>query len=120
MNTRSLKFRLVVWYAGWLTLLFIVFGVFVYASLNYYLTEALREALARRARQVVELAQRASDWNVLGPELKSHFAPEANNRLTRVTVNSRITYVSGPPADASFDPAAVPPITSAKAKGLVR
>ena len=45
MNTRSLTFRLVAWYAGWLTLLFIVFGIVVYTSLSYYLKRDLEEAL---------------------------------------------------------------------------
>lgn len=109
MNTRSLKFRLVVWYAGWLTALFVVFGFFVYGSLNHYLKEALREGLARRARQVASIVQRpAVDWTVLGREIQTHFAPEANNRFTRVTVNGIVTYVAGPPADHSFNPTAVP------------
>ena len=109
MNTRSLKFRLVVWYAGWLTVLFIVFGFFVYASLSHHLKEALREALARRARQVVSIVQQpAVDWNTMGREIQTHFAPEANNRFTRVTVNGVVTYVAGPPSDRSFDPNTVP------------
>ena len=108
MNTRSLKFRLVAWYASWLTVLFVVFGVFVYTSLAYYLKRDLREALARRARQVADLVRRSPlPWEALGPEIHNHFAPEANSRLTRVTVNGEITYVSGPPADGSFDPRAV-------------
>jgi len=110
VNTRSIRFRLVVWYAGWLTVLFVVFGFFVYGSLHHHLKEALREALARRARQVVSIVQRPSvDWTLMGHEIQTHFAPEANNRFTRVTVNGTVTYVAGPPADESFDPAAVPP-----------
>jgi len=109
MNTRSLKFRLVTWYAGWLAALFVVFGIFVYQSLSYYLKDSLRESLARRARQVADLAQRTTvDWETTGGEIQTHFAPEANSRLTRVTINGEILYVSGPPADASFDPLAVP------------
>lgn len=109
MNTRSLKFRLVTWYAGWLAALFIVFGIFVYQSLSYYLKDSLREALARRARQVADLSQRATgDWEMTGREIQTHFAPEANSRLTRVTINGEIVYVSGPPADAGFDPMTVP------------
>jgi heavy metal sensor kinase len=110
VNTRSLKFRLVTWYAGWLTALFLVFGFLMYESLGYYLKESLREALARRARQVADLVQRSPlEWDALGEEIHSHFAPEANSRLTRVTIDGVVTYVSGPPADQSFDPGAVPP-----------
>jgi heavy metal sensor kinase len=114
VNTRSLKFRLVAWYAGWLTVLFIVFGFFVYGSLGHYLKKSLREALARRVRQVADTVQRSSlkDWNSLGHEIQSYFAPEANSRFTRVTRDGVITYVAGPPADGSFDPRIVPPAPS--------
>ena len=109
MNTRSLRFRLVAWYAGWLTLLFVVFGIFVYFSLGFYLKRELREALARRVRQVAVLVQRSSlGWEALGLEIHHTFAPEANNRFTRVTLNGAMAYVAGPPSDRGFDPHTVP------------
>jgi heavy metal sensor kinase len=110
VNTRSLTFRLVAWYAGWLTLLFVFFGIFVYTSLGYYLKRDLREALARRVRQVDVLVQRSPlGPEALGREIHHTFAPEANNRFTRVTLNGVATYVAGPPSDRSFNPAIVPP-----------
>jgi heavy metal sensor kinase len=118
VNTRSLKFRLVAWYAGWLAVLYVVFGIFMYASLRQHLTEALRHALSRRARQVTELAQRSIDLQALGPEIRSHFAPEANHRLTRVTLDGRVIYVSGPPSDHSFDPKAVPVIAATEGESF--
>jgi heavy metal sensor kinase len=109
VNTRSLRFRLVGWYASWLTLLFVVFGIFVYGSLGYYLKESLRDALARRTRQVADLVQRSPpDWKALAHGIQNHFAPEANNRFTRVTVNGAITYVAGVPSDRGFNPQEVP------------
>jgi heavy metal sensor kinase len=109
VNVRSLKFRLVVWYAGWLTVLFAVFGCFVYGSLEHYLKKSLREALARRTRQVADLVQRSPrDWPVVGREIQSHFAPEANNRFTRVIADGMVVYVANDPADASFLPQEVP------------
>jgi len=109
VNTRSLKFRLVAWYAGWLTILFIVFGVFVYASLGYYLKRNLREALTRRVRQVADTVQRSSlDRDTLKQGIQNRYAPEAISRFTRATVNGVVVYVSGAPADGSFDPEAVP------------
>ena len=122
MNTRSLKFRLVVWYAGWLTVLFVVFGFFVYASLNHYLRQALREALARRTHQVADVVQRSTlDWDALGKEIQSHFSPEINNRFTRVITNGKITYVSGSPGDHAFNPAVVPlPPDNTKGEKFVR
>jgi heavy metal sensor kinase len=122
MNTRSLKFRLIAGYVGWLTLLFIVFGFFVHASLNHYLRQALREALARRTHQVADVVQRSTlDWEALGKEIQSHFSPEINNRFTRVLANGRITYVSGAPADHSFDPMLLPlPPSNATEERFVR
>jgi len=115
VNTRSIKFRLVVWYAGWLTLLYVVFGLFVFLSLNHYLRGSLREALARRTRQVADLVQRSPrDWELLDQEIRSHFAPEINNRFTRVSVNGIRRYMSGPPADLGYDPGIVPPVPSTK------
>jgi two-component system OmpR family sensor kinase len=109
VNTRSIKFRLVAWYVGWLTLLFIIFGIFVYRSLGHYLEASEREALSRRVRQIADLVQRyPPDWAQIGEAIHSHFAPEVNNRLTRVTVDGKISYVAGAPLDHSFDPAMVP------------
>jgi heavy metal sensor kinase len=110
VNTRSIKFRLVAWYVGWLTLLFIVFGIFVYRSLAHYLEASEREALTRRVRQVADMVQRyPPDWAQIGEAIHSHFAPEVNNRLTRVTVDGKVRYLAGAPLDHSFDPALVPP-----------
>jgi heavy metal sensor kinase len=108
VNTRSLRFRLIAWYAGWLTVLFVVFGFIVYGSLAYYLKESLREALARRTRQLAEQASLARNWDQFRQAIQRNFAPEANNRFTRITVDGTITYTSGPPSDNSFDPASVP------------
>lgn len=110
MNTSSIKFRLIAWYAGWLTVVFLVFGVVVYKSLDYYLERALRQALEMRTRHVANLIQGSSlDWSAVGWEIHNRFAPEANNRFTRVTADGEVKYVSGPPSDGSFDPQTVPP-----------
>ena len=117
MNTRSLKFRLVAWYAGWLSVLFVVLGIFVYSSLSYYLEKDLREALTRRARLVADTVGRsAADLSDLGAKIRIHFAPEANNRFARITMSGTVLYVSGPPADRSFDPASVPDVSAARGK----
>ncbi len=97
------------WYAGWLTVLFIAFGVFSYVTLKFHLEKDMREALARRARQVADTTQRSSEnWQALGVSIHDHFAPEANSRLTRVSVDGSVVYVSGAPLDQSFDPGIVP------------
>lgn len=113
MNTRSLKFRLVVWYAGSLTVLFIVFALFSYAGLRFQMEKSLREALTRRVRQIAATSQRlAPDWKAFPIEIQNHFAPEVNNRFTRVTIDGVVRYVSGLPADGGFDPSIVPTASS--------
>lgn len=110
MNFRSLKFRLIAWYAGWLTVLFLIFGLFAYASLGHHLRNSLRDALTRRARVVAEMSQRlAPDWERLGREIQRTFAPEANNRLTRITAAGVPRYVSNDPIDRSFSAGSIPP-----------
>ena len=110
MNTRSLRFRLVVWYTGSLTVLFAAFGVFNYVSLKFEMEKSTREALARRARQVAATVQRSTLGKAaLDIEIQNHFAPEVNNRFTRVTVDGEEIYVSGEPADRGFVPGIVPP-----------
>lgn len=110
MNTRSIKFRLIAWYAGWLTVVFVVFGVVVYKSLDYYLVRALRQALEMRTRHIASLVQQsAQDWEALGQEIHLRFAPEENNRFTRVSADGQTKYVAGWPRDGSFDPSLVPP-----------
>jgi len=110
VNTRSIKFRLIAWYAGWLAVVFMGFGVVVYKSLDYYLERALRQALEMRTRHIASLLQRPMlDWEALGQEIHLRFAPEENNRFTRVTGDGQLKYIAGPPADGSFDPTLVPP-----------
>ena len=48
MNTRSLSFRLVAWYASLLTGVFVLLGVIMYADLRFFLENNLRQTQARR------------------------------------------------------------------------
>jgi signal transduction histidine kinase len=99
----------VVWYAGWLTVLFVVFGFFVYGSLRYNLRESLRQSLERRAKTIADLAQKLpTDRTNLAAEIQRRFAPEANHRFTRVVIDGTVVYTSGEPSDRSFDPSGVP------------
>jgi heavy metal sensor kinase len=110
VNTRSIKFRLIAWYAGWLGVLFLIFGIVVYQGLDYYLKRALQDALEMRTRQVARLVKGWDlDREALRKEIQTRFAPEVNNRFTRLTIDGEVRYTSGAPADGSFDPAAVPP-----------
>ena len=112
MNTRSLRFRLTVWYAGLLAALLALFGASVYFGLGRYLEWSLRESLARQARQIGEtyLADvRVSGEDYVEDEINEHYAPEINGRYVRVTRgDGSVLYASGAPEDGSFDPAGLP------------
>lgn len=110
MNARSLKFRLVVWHAGWLVVLSILFAIFSYVTSRFYLEQDMHETLERRARQLATLVERSQlNGDALQMEIRSRFMPETNNRFTRITTDGAVSFISGPPADASFNPAVVPP-----------
>ena len=54
MNTRSLSFRLVAWYAGLLTAVFVLLGLLTFLFLRHYLETNLLDIQARRARQIAD------------------------------------------------------------------
>lgn len=112
MNTRSLRFRLVAWYAGLLTGCFVLIGAAAYVVLQHSLVGTLRETQSRRARQIgqflleeIPLQSEAK----LGGQIDDRYAPNFNDRFVRVTRgDGGLLYVSRPPKDRKFDPTAVP------------
>ena len=115
MKTRSIRFRLTVWYAGLLASLLVLFGASMYVGLERYLTWTLRDSLSKQARQIAETllanVNQSGDAYVVD-EIKEHYAPETNDRFLRVTrADGSILYASGVPNDKSFDPSKVPLLT---------
>jgi heavy metal sensor kinase len=114
VNTRSLSFRLVAWYASLPTAVFILLGVIMYIDLRHFLENNLRETQARRAQQIAdsELARIPKTGGVsLAGDIKDRYEPEVNDRFIRVTRldgNGGVVYVSGIPNDKAFDPAHLP------------
>lgn len=112
MNARSIKFRLVAWYAGLLTGIFVLLCALLYLDLRNFLENRLRETQARRARQVgtaflVHVPQ-SGEPSVTG-QIKDWYAPESNDRFIRITrADGTLVYVSAAPKDGAFDPADVP------------
>ncbi len=111
MSTRSLRFRLIAWYAGLLTIVFLLLGALMFLGLRHYLDTSLAEAQTRRAQQIADtlLANvKQTGEAYVGTEINSLYAPEINDRFIRVTRRDRsVVYSSNPPADQSFDPTAV-------------
>jgi heavy metal sensor kinase len=111
MNTRSLSFRLVAWYASLLTVVFVLLGAIMYFDLSRFLENNLRETEARRAQQIADsvLSQiHAKGADQAAYEIKDRYEPEVNDRFIRVTrADGSVLYASGTPKDQSFDPSQV-------------
>jgi heavy metal sensor kinase len=112
MNARSLSFRLVTWYAGLLTLVFLLLGALTIVLLRQYLESNVLDTQARRARQIadtlVAAASRTGDA-AMARQVDDLYSPEANDRFIRITGgDGHVVYASGKPRDGSFDPANVP------------
>jgi heavy metal sensor kinase len=111
MNTRSLKFRLIAWYAILLTGCFALVGTATYLALQRSLVAALRETQFRRARQIAQLVrEEAARPGKMGEQVEVRYAPSLNDRFVRITQRDGATlYLSSVPKSQSFDPATVPP-----------
>ena len=124
MNTRSLRFQLVAWYATMLTGCFLLVGAATYVLLQSSLVGALKENQWRRARQIGQLllaeVPRQGEAKV-GDEIEGRYAPGLNDRFVRVTrADGALLYVSQPPKDRNFVPTEVPPPTESGRGETVR
>jgi heavy metal sensor kinase len=112
VNTRSLGFRLVTWYASLLTLVFVVLGVLTLIYLRHYLEANLLDSQARRAQQIADTLLARVDRtgeNAVAQEVEELYSPAANERFIRITRDDgRVLYASGKPTDHTFDPSKVP------------
>jgi heavy metal sensor kinase len=112
MNTRSLRFRLIAWYAGLLMVVFLLLGALLFLRLETFLEDNALDTQSRRARQIAETllvnVEETGEPYVVN-QIGSLYAPELVNRFIRITrQDGSVLYVSGPPSDQSFDPAVVP------------
>ncbi|MGD1018316.1 MAG: ATP-binding protein [Verrucomicrobiia bacterium] len=124
MSTRSLRFRLIAWYAGLLTAVFLLLAALMFVGLKHYLETSLVEAQERRAQQIADtlLANvNQTGEAVVAREIDSLYAPEINDRFIRVSrPDKSVLYTSNPPADRSFDPTGLPPLAAPPTKESVR
>ncbi len=112
MNTHSLRFQLIAWYAGLLTGCFALLGAATYLVLQSSLVGALRENQLRRAGQIgqwllEEIPQQGEAQ--VGGQIEARYAPALNDRFVRVTRgDGEALYRSKAPKDRCFDPEALP------------
>lgn len=112
MNFRSLRYRLVAWYAVWLALVFAVTGALLYVGLRHYLEASLGTTEKKRADRIVLLlaAHPGQSPADMAQAITATFAPEASARFVRVSRKAGgVMYQSGAPIDASFDSRQVSP-----------
>jgi len=116
MNHRSLAFRLALWYTLLLSATFALVGIGMFYGLQQYLRSSLRDSLRRRSVQVEQILEQGPPGisnAEISDAINTRVSPEFNNRFVRVTREpATLNYRSGPPADRSFDPRAVPSIAS--------
>jgi heavy metal sensor kinase len=124
VSTRSLRFRLIAWYAGLLTAVFLLLAALMFVGLKHYLEASLAEAQERRAQQIADtlLANvNQTGEAAVGKEINSLYAPEINDRFIRVSrQDGSVLYASNPPTDQSFDPTGLPPLSAPPPEGSVR
>ena len=88
MNTRSLSFRLVAWYAGLLMLVFLLLGAVMFAVVASDLQSSMSNNQMRRAQQISDTLLKGishSDESTLATSVEDLYAPETNDRFIRIT-----------------------------------
>jgi heavy metal sensor kinase len=124
MSTRSLRFRLIAWYAGLLTAVFFLLAALMFVGLKHYLEASLAQAQERRAQQIADtlLADvKQTGEAAIAKEINSLYAPEINDRFIRVSrLDGNVLYASNPPTDQSFDPTGLPALLAPPLKESVR
>jgi len=112
VNTRSISFRLVAWYAGLLTAIFLFLCALLYLDLRHFLEGDDRQSQFRRTRQIantllVHVKQTGEPY--VASQTKDWYEPEINDRFIRITrADGTLVYVSDTPKDGSFDTADIP------------
>jgi heavy metal sensor kinase len=86
-TNRSIRTKLITLYVGILALVFVCFGIYVYAGFKTYLIHSLRQTLTWRAQQIAStfLPELPEKGDVLvGNEIQTRYAPELNQRVIRI------------------------------------
>jgi len=112
MNSRSFRFRLIGWFAVLLFGVCLSVGIYTYYGLQHYLYSYLQTGMQRRAAQIghnlLPLIEEKGESFVI-EEIKTGFAPEANDRFFRITrKDGSIFYASGQSKNLSFNPKKIP------------
>jgi heavy metal sensor kinase len=114
MNPRSIRFRLIIWYAGLLTGAFLLFSVALYQVLRGYLESSLAQLLIRRSDQITLSLLSGIDQTgerYVADQIATRYAPENSDRFIRITrPDGSVLYASG--RTSSFDPSSLRPLAA--------
>jgi heavy metal sensor kinase len=114
MNPRSIRFRLIIWYAGLLTGAFLVFGVALYQVFQSYLENSLAQLLFHRSNQIAlsllsGIAKTGERY--VADQIATRYAPENYDRFIRITrPDGSVLYASG--RTSCFDPSPLRPLAA--------
>jgi heavy metal sensor kinase len=112
MNSRSIRFRLIAWYAGLLTAVFLLFGIALYQVLRGYLEHSLAQTLIRRSDQIAVSLLADVDKTgerYVADQIAIRYAPENYDRFIRISrPDGSALYASG--RAGSFDPSGLAPL----------
>ncbi len=113
MSSRSISFRLVLWYSLLLTGIFTALFALLYFNVGRFLQNDMSTSQLRHAQQISNSLLtniRLTGEDKLAAKAKEFFEPESNDRFIRITRESdgKVIYTSGTPTDDGFNPANVP------------
>jgi heavy metal sensor kinase len=97
-HPRSIRFKLITFYVTVLSLVFVIFGAYIYIALHQLLVSSLEQILHRRAQQIAvtivdELPSKGESY--VASEIQARYAPELNERVIRITdENEAVVYAS--------------------------
>ena len=115
MNPKSIRFRLICWYASVSLLVAIAFSAYTYIRLEYYLREVLVDSLDRRARQIAEriISQIPTAGEAFASEeIEARYTPGKSDKFVRVTRgDGALVYLSSAPAEGKFMPEQIPNVS---------
>ncbi len=112
MNGLSLRLRVTAWYIGLLAAALLIFGTFLYVSLNRFLFHSLNKSLFDNANNIArEFVSKAPLRGELfiTHEVNETYAPESSGWFIRILrSNHTILYQSARPYKAQWDPSTIP------------
>jgi heavy metal sensor kinase len=85
---RSIRVKLITLYVAILSLVFVCFGIYIYAGFKTYLIRSLQQTLTWRAQQIAstflqEIPVKGEAF--VSNEIQTRYAPELNQRVIRIT-----------------------------------